>query len=473
MTKNLKRTLSKHYLILAIITLSLTLRLLFLDNSYIFWDESVYLMNAKTIAGQYAGYQELGIRPPLLTLMITPLTLFKENFETISKIALATLNSLLVLTTYLIGSNWNKKIGIISAFFVSILPYHVMSSSWVMTDGPAAILMITSIYMYFKGYKQGKPSQIYAGGILLGLAILMKFTSLILIIILLPLFILNHREIKTTIKSLLFAFIVTLPYLAINHISHGNALYGMEKAFNIGNTLITQNKNAPISEYFTAFYDLFGWLIIILMLIGIIMFIRKEIVKEESPNKKKENMFWIYCFLLFIPYYVYIFYEGHTELWWDIERFMLWFVPIGITFGAYAIVRVHEKLGKTTRTVFVIALIILAAISFANQYERFSKPSITHEEGLREVTKEMGLSLKNREFDNLMCLGNCPPIAYYSDKKIKVVYDIRDYKLEREQKGIIFDEKLKLLGNSYEELNSFCKEKHCVYLVGNRENQAR
>lgn len=110
---------------------------------------------------------------------------------------------------------------------------------------------------------------------------------------------------------------------------------------------------------------------------------------------------------------------------------------------------------------------ILILSSWAQQYSRFAQPAISYEEGLRHVTKELGLYLKNEDIDSFLCLGNCPPIAYYSDKKAFIIYDIRHFELKPNQYGVIFSDKIDKLDETYEKDKVFCEEKWCVYLLKN------
>ena len=135
----------KNCLLLTFLVLAVFLRLMFLDSSYIFWDESVYLMGGKILAGQQAGYNELDFRHPLLTVLIAPFALFSNYYLYLCKIFMVLINTIFVAVVYVFAKQFNKRIGLLSALLVSIWPYHLMSSSWVMTDGLAAITLLLTI----------------------------------------------------------------------------------------------------------------------------------------------------------------------------------------------------------------------------------------------------------------------------------------------------------------------------------------
>ena len=89
--------------------ISFILRIIFFDTSYFMWDETVYLLNAKSYAGQTVGYEETFLRPPLLSLILSPFArLFQENYEVLAKTFIILLNSLIIIPTYYLGRLINK-----------------------------------------------------------------------------------------------------------------------------------------------------------------------------------------------------------------------------------------------------------------------------------------------------------------------------------------------------------------------------
>lgn len=456
----------KNLPLILILTLAVVLRFVFLDTSYVFWDESVYLMGGEVLVGQPAGYNELDFRHPLLTVMISPFA-FSDHYLYLSKIFMIIVNTFFVFLVYVFAKQFNKQIGLLSAFLVSIWPYHLMSSSWVMTDGLAAITLMLTILFYFQGFKQKKDGLVYWGGFFLGLAVLAKLTNMLLFVMLLPLLIINLKKIKTILKSLLITILTISPYLIISYLKFGNPLHGILKAFQIGNSIMSSLGPQPLSVVFKIFYDFFGIPISAFLFAGFLLFIKKEILLQKDKVVRKNNLFWAYCFAIFLPYYFYTVHEGATPIWWDTQRFLLSFLPFGIILSAYFITETIKKFSKTYKLIILALLTIMVLLSWTQQYSRFAQPAINHEEGLRQVTKEMGLYLKYQDMDSLLCLGNCPPIAYYSDKKLSIVYDVKDFKLEKDQYGVIFSDKINKSSQTYGQVKSFCNQEWCVYLLKN------
>ncbi|MBM3199901.1 glycosyltransferase family 39 protein, partial [Candidatus Woesearchaeota archaeon] len=417
--------------------------------------------------GQQVGYHELDFRHPLLPVMIAPFALFGEYYVLLAKMFMLLVNSAFVLIAYFFGKRFSRNIGLLSAFLTAVWPYHIMSSSWVMTDGLAAILLTLTIMFYFEGFLQEKKSMLYLGGFFLGLAILGKITNLMLPIILAPLILLNLRHFLAVLKSFCIAFLVLLPYLIAEYLYYGNPLHGMIKAFGIGNAIMSSLGPQPFKLIILVFYDFFGIVLSSFMIAGVILFAKDEVLLKKAKGTKKLGFFWLYCFAVFVPYYVYVIHEGATPIWWDTQRFLLSFLPFGLLFATYFIDTVLGMLHARIRKVLLFFLIILLLTSWSAQYMRFAQPAISLEDGLRYATKELGLYLKEDPADRFLCLGNCPPLAFYSGKKTRIVYTLEDFKLSSDETGVVFLKSGADLALDYPVKRSFCRGEWCGYLLEN------
>src|SRR3989338_1412791 len=164
--------------------ISLFLRVIFFDTSYFIWDETVYLMQGKLIAGDSAGYEEASIRPPLVPMMLSLLwKLFPDNYELLSRALLTFLNSFIIFPVYFLGRLVNKKTAILSSVLISLLPASIINSRYVLTDHLGAVLALTAFVLFFIGTKHKEKSYLmYIGSFVLALAILTKFTNLLMLI---------------------------------------------------------------------------------------------------------------------------------------------------------------------------------------------------------------------------------------------------------------------------------------------------
>lgn len=379
------------------------------DTTYFFWDETVYLMNAQYIAKDYVPYSELANRPIFVPFI---LSFFTQNLELASRIIMALLNSLFVPLIYFFGKELNKKTGLIAAIIITIFPFHILISGWVMTDALAALSFLGTIYFFWIGLNQDKKSLIYLGSLVFGLSILIKFTNLLLFVLLFPfLFYFSKSKIKnkakTMIISILLFFVPLTFFFLFSYLSFGNPFFILIKAF-----LFVSN-DEPVTLGFTllSLYDFFGPVILIFFFLGMWFLLKKKNFLSKS------FLFWS---LILILYYVLLLQKGVAKpptIEWEVERFLMPALPFVVIISSYAIQNIFKK-----RSSIVLVLVIFSLLSIP-QFTRAYTPSIQFENGLREATKDMGIYIKKNIPENITvhCTHNCPPLAYYSQRKIKIV----------------------------------------------------
>ena len=157
--------------------LALLIRTVPLTYSH-FWDETVFLQNAKVILDGRSNYDELSYRPPFLPL------LYALGFAIWDHVYVANLVQGIVstLTVVFVFLFVRPVFGVAAAVFSSLLcaftPYFVGASHQLLTDAPAAGLMLAAMWLF------DKPGARYAclAGIVYALAVQTRFTSLFLIV---------------------------------------------------------------------------------------------------------------------------------------------------------------------------------------------------------------------------------------------------------------------------------------------------
>ena len=466
--------------LLLILFVGLAVRLFPLDTSFFFWDETVYLLHANALSGQEVGYTEFDIRPPLLPLLLSFPVRLGFNLETSSRIILAVLNSLAILVAYYFGSRISRRTGIIASLLVALLPFHVLASRWVMTDALAALLsalailfahngpssFINSLYMHNSTSRRDTKknahysifnANYFASGIFFGLALLTKFTSLIMLVPLSLFFFAGHRKLRRSVPLIpvlnffIAVFVCIVPYLISNQLQFGNSVYPFARAFHV----VVENN--PVSIFFSleSVFDFFGiW--IIFFVIGTAYAIHWSLLKkggsklsiktlagdetkggktgmEKQANGFEANRMLIFVLLLWaltsLAYYFFILQRGVAKpptIEWEVERFLLpALIPVLVICSAY-LSRLRDK---------TIALMMVAFVLFQmNSISRVYIPSIEMEDGFRAATKDMATYVTSNIPANsaIYCKLNCPVISYYSHRKVmqlsqSVVYEPGNY----------------------------------------------
>jgi len=379
----------KHKGLIIMLVLALFLRLIFLDTSYFFWDETIYLMNAEYLATGTAAYVQLYERPILLPIILIP---FYSN-EIVVRIVMVLLNTSTLVPIYFLALYFNKKTANIACFLAAILPFHIMTSRWVMTDALSVFFITTTILFYLKGIKESIHTYYYLGGLFFGLSILLRFTNLLLIPILLILFLFYKPKIACITKSFMASVLIIVPFLIFSYQEFGNIFHIIFQA-----THVIQESD-PVTLLFTLSQFVFVF--------GLIMILALSNIKNTSLTKF--NYIWL---LIASLYFIIIVQKGVIKpagMEWEVGRFLLpAMVPTILLTSNFT-----ANLKKGWRIITLILIILTLIPSFDIAYTK----AIDFEDGLRKNSKELGLKLKqNPNIQEIHATVNFAVIAYYSKK---------------------------------------------------------
>ncbi len=450
-------------ILFAIFLLAFIMRVMFFDTSYIIWDESIYLMHGELYAGMDVGYEETFLRPPLLPFLLSPFALLShESYEILSKIFMILLNSLIVIPVYLLARHINKKAGLLTALLIALLPVSIINSRYVLTDHLGAILALLSFILFFLGTKDKKSALVYAGAFVLGLAILMKFTNMLVFLLILPLcyMLLSKKRTKEAVLAPVIFLLTVAPYAIYNLIKFKDPIYPLTRAFHV----VSENDPIKLDFLFYIFNDMFGPIFLVLSIVGIYMFAKQCVLLERKKDDKIFNSILLFAFFSVFAYFVFIAGRGTakpTGIEWEIERFALLLIPFALSFCAYAIIELSQKIPKRIRNTAITVLLVISFAFLMPQYVRTYTPQIEFEDGLRHVTVDISEYIKIKNITNISCIGNCPPVAYYSQKKIDVFYNKKTL-LERGAKHILAFEPID--NGSLALVEKTCNKTRCAYL---------
>lgn len=408
----------KYKKIILLTILAFILRVVFYDTSYFFWDEAVYLMQAQWFFTGNAPYLNLIERPPLLPLIISPF----YRSEVLILFFIAFINSLFVPLIYFFGKELNEKTGFLSALFVTFMPYHILFSRWIMTDALAALLLTATLFFYWKGLKN-RNNLIILGGIFFGLSILMKFTNLIIVFLLFPMIVyFRKKNIIRIVISFISVFIVLIPFFIFSYVQFGSILSIFQAAFH------TITDKIPVSIGFTIWtiIDFLGPVLLFLFIIGLY-----RVLRTKNNALISYLIYWV---VLSVSFYIFLSFKGAAKppsIEWEMERFLCPIIaPSVIIIGHYA-----QKFNKK----FIFILVVLFLLTGIPNYIKAYTPAIKYEEGLRHVTKDAGLYIKENTNINstIYCNFNCPSVAYYSQRETKII-TINGFKIDDYSKNSYF-----------------------------------
>ncbi|MEU5528948.1 glycosyltransferase family 39 protein [Micromonospora chersina] len=167
----------------AIAALALSLRVWQLDALGFNSDEAVYAGQAASLAGNpnYTPFFPVfRAHPMLFQTLLSPFFRAGE-VDVAGRVVVAVLGVATVLAVHLLGARlYGRRVGLVAALLVAVMPYHVIVTRQVLLDGPMVLFATLTLYCLVR-FVQGQQALWYvAAGGMLGLTMLTKETSVVL-----------------------------------------------------------------------------------------------------------------------------------------------------------------------------------------------------------------------------------------------------------------------------------------------------
>ncbi len=173
-------------------------------------DEAVYSGQAAAIA-QVSGLKD--IFPifrahPLLFQFILSIVYRIQFNDLLGRLLAVAFGLGTVIVVYKIGETlYGRLPGALAALFLALMPYHVIVSRQVLLDGPMTFFATLTLYAIAKFAKTRRSSWLYAAGGSMGLTVLTKETSIVLLGGIFV-FIALAPEVRTRIRDLIVAIVI-------------------------------------------------------------------------------------------------------------------------------------------------------------------------------------------------------------------------------------------------------------------------
>lgn len=234
-------------------------------------DEAVYAGQAAAIAGVPVLKDIFPIfrAHPLLFQFLLSLVYRVQFSDLLGRLLAVVIGLFAIILVYYIGKTlYGRLPGALSALFLALMPYHVVVSRQVLLDGPMMFFTTLTLYMLARYGKTQKSSWLYAAGGVMGLTLLSKETSIVMLGAIFV-FLALSPDIRTRIRDLIgsaaLMAVVVAPY-PLSIILAGGSTTGR-------NYLVWQLFRRPNHEwsfYFTTVTPSIGYLVIAAALLGLI-----------------------------------------------------------------------------------------------------------------------------------------------------------------------------------------------------------
>jgi len=168
-----------------VVLVGLAARLWQLDAVGFNSDEAVYAGQAASIAGDPQSLEFFPIFRAHPLLVHTTISLVFSVFgvsDLAARLTAVAFGLGNVLVAYLLGRElYGRRCGLLAGALVAVMPYHVIVSRQVLLDGPQSFLVGLSIWALARYVRQRADIWLYLSALFLGLSVLAKETSVIMV----------------------------------------------------------------------------------------------------------------------------------------------------------------------------------------------------------------------------------------------------------------------------------------------------
>lgn len=147
-------------------------------------DEAVYAGQAAAIANDAVLKQFFPIfrAHPLLFQFLLALVFRGGVDPVLARLTAAAVGVVNVLLVYRLGSElYGRRVGLLSALILSLMPYHVVVNRQVLLDGPMTLCATLALLLTARFASSQNPRWLYAAGAGMGLTFLAKETGIVLL----------------------------------------------------------------------------------------------------------------------------------------------------------------------------------------------------------------------------------------------------------------------------------------------------
>lgn len=201
------------------------LRLVNLDAFGLNSDEAVYAGQAASLAGNpvYTPWFPVFRAHPMLVQSLLSTVYSSGEHDTAGRVVVAMIGLLTVLVVYLVGKElFDRRTGVVAALLLSVMSYHVLVTRQVLLDGPMVLFATLTLLCVAKYARTHRLSWMVVAGAVMGLAMLAKETSIVLVLGIYA-FLALSPSIRRPVKGSLVACAALVPVFATHPLTQALA----------------------------------------------------------------------------------------------------------------------------------------------------------------------------------------------------------------------------------------------------------
>jgi 4-amino-4-deoxy-L-arabinose transferase-like glycosyltransferase len=188
-------------------------------------DEAVYAGQAASLAGNPLYVDQFPVfraHPMLIHTMLSPLFAVGEH-DVVGRVAVAAFGIATVLAVWLLARRlYGVEVGAVAALILALMPYHVVVTRQVLLDGPMVLFGTLTLYALVRFVERGRALTFIIAAVLMGLTMLAKEPSVVLLAGVYAFFALSP-EIKRTVRLSLVGLLTIVAVFAAHPVSQNLA----------------------------------------------------------------------------------------------------------------------------------------------------------------------------------------------------------------------------------------------------------
>jgi hypothetical protein len=215
------RTRTTVLLMLAVALVATAVRVWRLDAVGFNSDEAVYAGQAASLAGNpryTAFFPVFRAHPMIVQIVLSPLFRSGEA-DVAGRVVVAGFGVATVLAVYLLGARlYGRRVGVLAALLVALMPYHVVVTRQVLLDGPMVLFATLTLYLIVRYAQDQRVIWFMAAGAMLGMTMLAKESSVVLAAAVYAFFALTP-SVRRPVRACLLAVPVLVATFATNYLA--------------------------------------------------------------------------------------------------------------------------------------------------------------------------------------------------------------------------------------------------------------
>lgn len=342
------------------------------------------------------GWPKAGFRAPLLPYFLAIFYFF--NLSWLINFFMPIIGGLSVISIFILAEKmFNRNVALFSAIFSAILPINAYYSGKIFTDVFCTFFLILSVLFFWEGFEKGKNKSKILVGIFLGLSVLARYFTILIILAFGLFLIMKNRNFRFLKDRYLLLAIVSFLLVLTPWFIYGLNAYGSPLGPFI-HALIAASYWGGVQPWY--FYivnslSIFSALSI-LFLASLILILRNRKLQKKSSTR--------FLLLWFITFFIFFSLAEHKE-----ERFLIPSLPPFIILSSLFL----DNLKKFRKFVFSLIILFLIAsllFLFSNVYSDY------HQEKTQCFLDSLNF-LKKMPDKSVVITQESPIVNYYTRKE--------------------------------------------------------